>query len=241
MSLTKLTEDVRETLVTNAHHQLFEDDGINGLKYLRDRNINEETIKDWKLGYCPDFVRDLIFNDKIIIPYYDQYGKLLAVSARKITEEKPYWWNESFEKGEHLFGLHLAKKQIFEKNLAVIVEGQFDAISLHQSGIKIAVGLCGSAFTKKQLIVLSRYCNRIVIASDSDENKAGQITGQKIFDFLKNRNFHIYRWFFPNGYDPDLYVRRFGKDKCLDDLKKIIEKYSRKSSDFGNKYHYGED
>jgi len=241
MSLSVLSEDVRNSLIYNAHLQLSTDDGIRGLDYLYKRKINDDSINEWKLGYCPSFVRDLIFNDRIIVPYRNQYGETIAVSARKIENQKPVWWNERFEKKSYLFGLDRAKKDIFKYNFAIVMEGQFDVISFHQRGLKMTVGVCGSTFDEKQLTLLSRYCNRIMIAFDVDKNKAGQEASKKAFDMMKGRNIYLYRWFFPQDVDPDLYIRSHGEKKCLEDIKNILEKYSyRERGGFNRKYYFGE-
>lgn len=241
MSLSVLTDKIRNSLVDKAHMQLKDNEGIPGLNYLKNRDINDSSIKEWKLGYCPSFVKDIIFNDRIIIPYFDQYNSLIAVSARKIKDEKPYWWNEKFEKRKYLFGLDKAKEHIFKYNLAIIVEGQFDAIAFHQRGLKIVVAVCGSTLDGKQIALLSRYCNRIMIAFDVDKNKAGQEASLKAFERMKGMNMYLYRWFFPSGVDPDLYIRRNGKNKCIDDIKNIISKYSyRERKGFCRKYYFGE-
>lgn len=241
MSLSILTEKVRKSLVNNAHLQLQNDDGKRGLAYLKNRGVNISSIKKWKLGYCPTFVKDLIFNDRIVVPYFDQYGDIIAVSARKIDEEKPVWWNEKFPKKNYLFGLDKAKKEIFKNNLAILVEGQFDVISFHQNGLKMTVGICGSSFDEKQLTLLSRYCNRLIIAFDVDANEAGQKASKKAFDMLKGMNIYIYRWFFPKGVDPDLYIRLHGKDHCVEEIKSILENFSFKEKNgFHREYYFGE-
>lgn len=241
MSLSVLTDQVRDTLVRNANKQLATDEGARGLKYLRNRGVNSKSIDEWTLGYCPDSVRDLIFHDRIIVPYLNQYGKLIAVSARKVKEQKPVWWNERFEKKSHLFGLDKAKRHILKHNLVLVMEGQFDVIAFHQRGLKIAVGVCGSTLDEKQIILLSRYCNRIMIAFDVDKNKAGQEASRKAFDKMKGMNMYLYRWFFPSGVDPDLYIRTYGKRDCIDQIKSIIDKYSYKErGGFYREYYFGE-
>lgn len=240
MSNSVLAPDIRESLVENAKLQIFEKNSSRGLDYLSNRLISKGSISEWNLGYCPTFVNDFIFNDRIIIPYYDQYGKMIAVAARKIENEKPYWWNEKFNKGSYLFGMHKAKRNILYNNLAIIVEGQFDVISLHQHGIKMAVGICGSFLNEHTINLLSRYCNRVMLAMDRDTNQAGQKAAKKTFDLLKGRNFHIYTWYLSDGEDPDSYVRKHGGKKCRDQISNILKKYKFKNRKFGQVYDFGD-
>jgi len=236
-----LTKEKRDSLVSNAYNQLFTSEGIKGLNYLKNRGITIRTIKEWKLGYCPEYVQNYLFNDRIIVPYFDQHEDLVAVSARKIVEEKPVWWNEKFEKKNYLFGLHKAKKHIFLSNLAIIFEGQFDTITFHQGGLKNAVSVCGSSLDDKQIALLLRYCNRFVIAFDTDENNAGQEASLKVFNNLKNKNIYIYRWFLPKGIDPDKYILKYGKDKCIEEIRKIVNNFSfKEKKGLHRKYYFGE-
>jgi DNA primase len=233
---------MRNSLVCNSHKQLVHtDEGVRGLDYLKSRGVNSESIETWNLGYCPEAVESYQFRDRIIVPYYNQYNEIVAVSCRKIENEKPVWWNEKFSKKNHLFGLDKAKEHIFKNNLAIVVEGQFDVVAFHQRGLKMVVGVCGSTFDEKQLTLLSRYCNRIMIAFDVDKNKAGQQAASKAFDMLKGMNIYMYRWFFPQDIDPDLYIRTHGEDKCRETIKDILEKYSYKERDgFKRKFYFGE-
>lgn len=241
MSLSVLSEKVRNLLVSNAHLQLSTEEGNRGLEYLHNRGINASSIDEWNLGYCPSMVQDLIFNDRIIVPYYDQYDKLVAVSGRKVENEKPVWWNEKFEKKNYLFGLSKAKEHIFKHNLAIVMEGQFDVIAFHQRDLKIAVAVCGSSLDERQITLLSRYCNRIMIAFDVDENQAGQEASKKAFENMKGMNMYLYRWFFPKGIDPDDYIRSHGKKHCVMEIKSILEKYSYKDRySMNRKYYFGE-
>ena len=241
--LSELDPETRQFLVDQGHAQIFLDGGEDGLKYLRNRGISEKSIKRWNLGFCPSTVNDLIFSNRVVVPYYDTYDKLVAVSVRRITSEKPTWWNERFTKSNYLFGLNKAKESIFKNNLAIITEGQFDVISTHQRGLNMTVGLCGSSLDEAQITLLSRYCNRFVLAFDVDDNanQSGQKASAKAFEMLKDRNIYLYRWFLPKGYDPDEYVRMVGGKRCINQIKEILKKYSFKDRrNLGQKYYYGE-
>jgi len=240
MSVSELTYEYRNNLVDRAHECIFSDDGKRGYDYLINRGIKEKTIKEWKLGYCPDSVRHIIFNDRIIIPYLDHHSYLRAVAARKVENEKPVWWNEKFDKSNYLFGLSKAKESIFRYNFAIVMEGQFDVISCHQSGLKMSVGVCGKAFTQRHTTLLSRYCNRIVLAYDVDENNSGQTASQKAFEFLKDKDFHIFKWHLPRTKDPDEYVRDKGGKHCMEEIKQILDKYKFKSRKNHTDIYYGD-
>ena len=224
MNELELTDDEREKISSLAHAQIKEPEGRVGLKYLINRGISKQSIIDWELGYCPPEAPLYRYSNKIVIPYRDVYGEKIALATRKLKNEKPVWWNESFDKGYHLFGLNKAKKEIYKKNLAILVEGYFDVISLHQYGIKIAVGSCSGASQFEQWSLLSRYCDRVVVMFDRDENMSGQKGIKKAFQDFKGNPIRIYPCYLPMKTDPDEFVRKNGKKKMIALVKKAVQK-----------------
>ena len=71
-----------------------------------------------------------------------------------------------------LYGLDRAWREIRRSKLAVLVEGYFDVISLHQAGVPQAVAACGTAFSSDQAKLLGRYTERVCVVTDGDA--AGQ-------------------------------------------------------------------
>ena len=229
MSSSRFEDDFRQDLISLAHRQIFMSGGKRGLDYLLGRGFSKDIIKEWKLGYCPENIGDFILSDTIVIPFYDSHSNLISTSLRRIKNEKPYWWNEVFDKGDYLFGLDKAKYYMSYFNFAILVEGQLDVIALHQHGLKMAVGLSGTFIGEKRFSLLSRYCNRFIIALDNDE--AGRTSSQKIFEFLMNKNVYIYKWFLEDNLDPDEYVRKHGAKKCAMELKDLLdEKFKNKKN-----------
>ena len=105
---SELDSETRNFLVNQGHCQILAEGGKDGYDYLVNRGVTINSMKDWNLGFCPPTVNDPIFSNRIIVPYYDHYNDLTAVSVRKLTNEKPTWWNEKFTKSNYLFGLNKA-------------------------------------------------------------------------------------------------------------------------------------
>jgi DNA primase len=166
--------------------------------YLKQRGISEQTIKDYKLGAFPQDLRvlfqrihpeELLKNNIIykadkspfshyplVIPIRDSAGKSIAIGCRTLMSEEerkrrciPKYRNSNYHKASHLFGLDRAIADIRLKNKVFVVEGYFDAISSHQAGARNVVATCGTLFSRRQLITLSRYTDNVVILFDSDE------------------------------------------------------------------------
>ncbi len=117
------------------------------------------------------------FRNRIMIPIRDENGKMSGFGARIVDpNDVPKFLNSPetpiFSKGRLLYGLDRARKPIRSADQAVIVEGYFDVIALHQAGYENVVSPMGTALTEDQLRLLKRFSRTIVLALDPDA--AGQ-------------------------------------------------------------------
>lgn len=119
------------------------------------------------------------FRGRITFPIFDARGQVVAFTARVLPnapEDQAKYINSPetiiYNKSKIIFGLNFAKDAFRELGQAVIVEGQMDVISAHQSGFKNTVATSGTALTEEQLKILKRFVNKIIFAFDNDE--AGQ-------------------------------------------------------------------
>src|SRR3989344_7217096 len=123
-----------------------------------------------------------VFRDRVIFPFADQNGSIVAFSGRALSKEtEPKYLNSPetilFAKSEMLYGLDRAKDQIRKKDYAILVEGQMDLVLSHQSGVRNTVASSGTAFTRMHLERLKRLSSRIIIAFDGD--LAGEKAAEK--------------------------------------------------------------
>src|SRR5688500_7411241 len=117
------------------------------------------------------------FRNRIMIPIRDENGRMAGFGARIVDpNDVPKFLNSPetpiFSKGRLLYGLDRARKPVRVADQAVIVEGYFDVIALHQAGYENVVSPMGTALTEDQLRLLKRFSRRIVLALDPDT--AGQ-------------------------------------------------------------------
>lgn len=117
------------------------------------------------------------FRNRIMIPIRDEQGRMAGFGARAWeAEDQPKFLNSPetplFNKGRLLYGLDRARKAIRAADQAVIVEGYFDVMALHQAGFENVVSPMGTALTADQLRLLKRFTRRLVLALDPDA--AGQ-------------------------------------------------------------------
>ena len=156
------------------------------------------------------------FRDRLVVPILDPSGRVVAFSGRTLDpESEPKYLNSPespiFKKRELLFGLPQAREAIREKKRAIVVEGLFDVIALHQMGYRETVAVLGSAFTPEQALLLKRLgVQDLYLAFDADE--AGRKATLAGLDLEVVRSFHVRAALLPEGLDPgDLLLRENGK------------------------------
>lgn len=205
---------------------LKKNEGKKALDYLYGRSLTDKIIDKFNIGYCPENVSHQL-RGRIITPIYSTYDDLVAISSRHMDKEhKNRFWHESFDKGSYLYGLNSAKEKILETNKSIIVEGEFDVLTLHSFGLTIAVGICGSALSIFQIGLLSRFCSDFYFILDGDES--GKKSMQKIGDIFKKYSLSDYGLKFfpvylPKGLDPDDFVRKYGKNEFIQKMKNSKE------------------
>lgn len=112
------------------------------------------------------------FRGRIIFPLIDVRGRIIGFSGRILDKGEPKYINTPqtpiFDKGKFLFGIHLAKGEIKEKDEAIICEGEMDMIMSYQSGVKNIIASKGTALTEDQVESLKRYTQTISLCFDMD-------------------------------------------------------------------------
>ena len=152
------------------------------------------------------------FRGRIMFPIFDLSGKPIAVSGRffeKVpgakSEDEPAKYVNSpetvlFKKSRVLYGLDRARPHIRKLDCILLVEGQFDLILAHQSGLPFAVALSGTALTPEHLSILGKLSKRLVLALDADQ--AGLRSGLKSAHMALVAGFDVKVPVFPDGKDP---------------------------------------
>jgi len=156
-------------------------DGLVG--YLRKKGYSdEEVVAAGLVGRSDRGVFDW-FRDRLIVPIKDGRGRIIAFGGRAMrAEQRGKYVNSQgtvlFNKSATLYALDAARTAIRKQNAAVIVEGYFDAIALHQAGFENTVASMGTALTEDQYHVLDAMrIERAVVAFDGDA--AGQNSAER--------------------------------------------------------------
>ncbi|HPM78467.1 MAG TPA: DNA primase [bacterium] len=211
--------------------------------YLKKRQVAEEMIERFELGYAPEAwdqlaahlrrkgvaLEDAVavgviaprekgdgyydrFRHRVMCPVRNAVGQTVAFSGRLLGGEGPKYINspesDVFHKSRTFYGLHLAGKEIGKRDAALVCEGNFDVISLHQFGFSVTVAALGTAFTADHATLLERYTKNATFVFDGDE--AGQKAMVKLLDIYLEREEQPRVAVLPSGEDPDSFLKSQG-------------------------------
>ncbi len=115
------------------------------------------------------------FRGRLMFPIAGLDGVVIGFGARAMGEEKGAKYINTpetplYKKSRVLYGLDLARESIRKTRTAVLVEGYFDVIGLHQAGVKNAVAVCGTALTPEHVELLKRCdCREVTVLFDGDQ------------------------------------------------------------------------
>jgi DNA primase len=157
------------------------------------------------------------FRNRIMFPIANDAGRIIAFTGRTLaTDEKsgPKYLNSPetgiYSKGRVLFNLDKAKEAIRKLDYAILVEGQMDCISVYAAGFHNVIASSGTAFTEVQAKLLGRFSKNAVVNFDPDT--AGAKATERTLGLLVEEEFQIKVLTLEQGFDPDLFLRRKGKD-----------------------------
>jgi DNA primase len=164
------------------------------------------------------------FRNRIMFPISNDQGKAIGFTGRTLsTDEKagPKYLNSPetpiYSKSRVLFNLDLAKEAMRKLDYSILVEGQMDCISVYAAGFHNVIASSGTAFTELQAKLLGRFSKNVVVNFDPDT--AGARATERTLGLLVEEEFHIRVLTLEAGFDPDLFIRRKGKDAYAAALK----------------------
>ena len=157
------------------------------------------------------------FRNRVMFPIASEAGKVIAFTGRTLAADEkagPKYLNSPetaiYSKGKVLFNLDLAKEWVKKFDYAILVEGQMDCISVYAAGFHNVVASSGTAFTELQAKLLGRFSKNAVVNFDPDT--AGAKATERTLGLLVEEEFTIKVLTLEQGFDPDLYIRRKGKE-----------------------------
>ena len=228
--------------------------GERGMQYAQKRELDQEILDHFKIGYAPKadnvlitylrskgyqdddlaqsglFVQDRDgqlydrFRDRLMFPLDNENGRTIGFSGRRISDDKTEakYMNspetEIFTKSKVLFHFAEAKKAARGEGHLVLYEGYMDVIAAYKAGVKSGIASMGTSLTDDQIYLLRRITPNIIINYDGDdpgvhaEERAARM-------FNKDGNFNLGIVVLPEKLDPDEYVKKYGAEKYLEEVK----------------------
>jgi len=220
--------------------------GKNAQDYLKERKIDKETIKKFKIGLSisktslTDYLlnkkiplSDLVslgisnengtdlFVNRIIFPLYDLQGNVVAFSGRVYNIKDPSKYintkeTKIFKKGNLLYNYHQAKDVLKKSESIIIMEGFMDVIRTSTIGINNCVATMGTAFTKQHAILLRKMTDNIILCFDGDS--AGEEATISAIKVLKEIDITPKVIRLEENLDPDEYIIKYGEEKFREKL-----------------------
>lgn len=196
---------------------------------LHEADLAKKSVKGDKINYYDNF------RHRAIVPIIDLRGNIIAFGGRVLDDSKPKYVNTAdtliYKKSQAVFALNFAKNGNVGK--LILSEGYMDVISLHQAGFTNAVAGLGTALTDEQVRLISRYCEEVVLAYDSDE--AGKKAMQKAISKFEKTGLRIRALKLEGGKDPDEIIKKYGPERfkalvegAANDIEyKLLEKRER--------------
>ncbi len=164
------------------------------------------------------------FRNRVMFPIASESGRVIAFTGRTLSADDkagPKYLNSPetgiYSKSKVLFNLSHAKEAIRKLDYAILVEGQMDCISVFAAGFHNVIASSGTAFTELQGKLLGRFSKNVVVNFDPDT--AGAKATERTLGLLTEEDFQIKVLSLEAGFDPDLYVRRKGKDAYAEALR----------------------
>ena len=155
-----------------------------------------------------------LFRKRLMIPIYDLRDRPIDFGGRLLSEagDAPKYINSPdtpiFHKGQIVYGLNWSRHAIRRQEVALVVEGFMDLISLVAAGVENVVAPLGTSLTEQQARLIARYAKKALLLYDSD--RAGLVATFKAADELLRAGVHPSVATLPNGEDPDSVVRKGG-------------------------------
>ena len=200
------------------------------LDYLKNRKLDGEDIKNYKLGfaekdektiiqYCKnnnmsdaDFKKlgllsekgNFLFKNRIIFPITNFRSEVVGFGGRALEDFGPKYLNSSessiYKKNRTLYFLPNFLKDVKKHKFVVIVEGYFDVIAFNKLGYSNVASPSGTALTIQQLSQVSKYTDEIYLSFDNDQ--AGVEATKRIVEIKNNigKDLNIYSILLPSKY-----------------------------------------
>ncbi|MGE5111861.1 MAG: DNA primase, partial [Acidobacteriaceae bacterium] len=215
---------LRDRLKGEADEEALRESGLFSWKEPDDRRQTTDVSQKQQQSSAKAAIYSK-FRNRIMFPICNESGRVIAFTGRTLTTDEkagPKYLNSPetaiYSKSRVLYNLHLAKEWIRKFDYVILVEGQMDCISVYSADFQNVIASSGTAFTEFQVKLLKRFTTKIVVNFDPDT--AGAAAAERSLGMLVAEDFEIKVLTLEQGFDPDLYVRRNGRDAYAQAVRK---------------------
>lgn len=190
------------------------DSGQALLTFLKKQGFSDQELQQGGLITRRTRTSDM-FRGRIMVPLMDPQGRVIGFTGRILRDEpnSPKYLNTPqtvlYDKGRHVYGLHLAKDVIRRQKFSVVVEGNLDVIASYQAGVKQVVATAGTAITEMHLKALGRFAPDVRLAFDQDN--AGVTATERAIPLAVKAGVNLSIIDIPEGKDPDELIKKDAK------------------------------
>jgi DNA primase len=154
------------------------------------------------------------FRGRVMFPIHNLSGKVIAFGGRimeKNAKTAKYINSPEtsiYNKSKTLYGMHLARNSVRQKDECLLVEGYVDVITMHQAGFENVVASSGTSLTVEQVKLINRFTQNLTILYDGDS--AGIKASMRGIEIALNEGLNVRVCSIPDGDDPDSYLIKHG-------------------------------
>lgn len=163
------------------------------------------------------------FRGRVIFPIHSLSGRVLGFGGRILSADKSKAKyvnspeSEIYHKSNVLYAIPFAKREIVAQDMAYMVEGYADVISMHQAGITNVVASSGTSLTEDQIKLISHFTKNLTLLYDGDP--AGIKASLRGIDMVLAKDMNVRVVLLPDGQDPDDFARAHSTEEILAYLK----------------------
>lgn len=154
------------------------------------------------------------FRNRLMFPIENVKGEIIGFGGRILGEGDPKYLNSPetpmFLKKHNLYAINLALAEMKRTSTALLMEGYMDVVMSHQYGFTNAVASLGTAFTKEQAALLSRYVQEVVLVYDSDA--AGRKATIRAAEAFEESDILVRVADLGEEKDPDDFIKKKGQE-----------------------------
>eukprot|EP00597_Dinobryon_sp_UTEXLB2267_P002636 CAMPEP_0170067252 /NCGR_PEP_ID=MMETSP0019_2-20121128/6675_1 /TAXON_ID=98059 /ORGANISM="Dinobryon sp., Strain UTEXLB2267" /LENGTH=479 /DNA_ID=CAMNT_0010274607 /DNA_START=205 /DNA_END=1644 /DNA_ORIENTATION=- len=141
------------------------------------------------------------FRDRLMIPIRNEDGEVVAFGGRLLPADPTTQYQKKssnkaakyinsptslvFRKKYTLFGLDSAREYIRQCDMAILVEGYMDVISLFEIGIRNVVASLGTAISIEQLVMAANGSSSKTVILLLDNDEAGHNAAQRALKIIQ--------------------------------------------------------